>query len=276
MTDAGGNELSPIEQLRAYIYRRLNQGLPRGDIEDELIAQGHPVDFVVEQMDYVRQFDTRAHTPAWAVVESVESLPLPVQGLDEQPSLEQGMVGSRLAVRQTWIDPPSSIQKYALIISLVFGSLMIIGGLTAQGRFWALWLAGTKATATVTHTEKRVVGHAYTRRSAAAGVSAPMVDTGFHYSFRDATGGQAAGTTWVAGPSSIWESGDTLPIMYFSSNPQQSVPASLGFYLSNDTGWTMALTSVLVGIPVFAIGAAGYLRMRRDLKRAASSSLAAR
>lgn len=153
-----------------------------------------------------------------------------------------------------------TVRDRTFIVIKYLGIALFIVGACCEAQFWWFWLTSGRATATVVWKEERVVGWGFTR----SGMAFPIIDTGFHYRFRDAGGRDVKGLHWVPGRSDLWKAGNSLEIMYARSQPGESQPASLGYYLTNELGWQMAHLAMGAGLIMAGVGS--YVVRRTRLK----------
>jgi hypothetical protein len=118
----------------------------------------------------------------------------------------------------------------------VFAALFVTG-LTVEWRFWALWLTGPRAKATVTSKEEVVVA----KFASLSGRTRPLIETGLHFQFTDDAGQLRKGCVWLRRGADDWAVGDQLEVMYARSDWTESRPASFSFYWSHDTTWRLML-----------------------------------
>ncbi len=148
---------------------------------------------------------------------------------------------------------------------VVLFAALLVAGLAAEWRFWALWLAGARASATVTRKEEKVVAHVPARSS---GRLLPLIETGLHFQFTDSAGQARKGCVWLRQGAEDWAVGDRLKVMYAGSGWTESVPASLSFYWSHDTAWRlMLILAVGSGVGFLSCLISAVLARRRRLRR---------
>lgn len=131
----------------------------------------------------------------------------------------------------------------------------------AEWQFWSLWLTGERANATVASKEERVVAWVVSRR----GRAYPLIETGIHYRFADATGQQHDGCVWLREGAEKWQPGNALPVMYARPNGAQSLPSDFSFYWSFDTTWQ--LMSLLASAGVFGVVVSVWVGIRLRNRR---------
>lgn len=264
-TPASEEPPDPIERLRSYVLQKLLRGVPRGQIEDELIAKGYEVQYSIQLVDSVKRGAER-RTPGEAFVEEPElpELPPAVQFEEAREQLEAMAVftlpeGSAARSRH----PPrrsENVRRLFLVLSVI--GLALFGvGLITEWQFWFVWLTGGRAEGVVTLVEDRIVLRPYARRSAYEGKGYDLKATYLEYTFPIGEG-RETGHVWLDSTSKEWEAGMPIDVMYSRLDPGTNMPSSFRFRMEHDTVWFMAQFACVLGLLLLAVGFWGRRRSR--------------
>lgn len=254
---ASAEPADPIERLRTYILQKLLRGVPRGEIEDELIGKGYEVQYAIQMVDSVKRSAERKGGTGELLLEGdLPELPPPVHFDEAQQQLEAMAVFSTPAGTPKARPPRSeNIPRLFLVLSII--GLVLFGvGSVAEARFWFVWLSGGRAAGTVTLVEDRVVLRPYTNPSAHEGKGYDLKATYIEYTFSTSEG-QQKGHVWLDSTSKAWEVGMPIDVMYSRFDVNTNMPASLQFRIDYDTTWFMAQLAAVLGIVLIVAGVMG-------------------
>jgi hypothetical protein len=256
---ASEDPTDPIERLRTYILQKLLRGVPRGEIEDELIGKGYDVQYAIQIVDSVkRNAERKAGAGELQVqgelLEFLE-LPPPVHFAEAQEQLE-GLAVFSAPPGSPKVRPRSENVPRLFFVLSIIGLVLLVLGLFAESRFWFVWLSGGRAAGTVTLVEDRVVLRPYTRRSTNEGKGYDLKATYIEYTFPTADG-QEKGHVWLDSTSKAWTVGMPIDVMYSRFDVNTNMPASLQFRIDHDTSWFMAQFAAVLGVVLIAAGVLG-------------------
>jgi hypothetical protein len=253
---ASADPADPIERLRAYILQKLLRGVPRGEIEDELIRKGYEVQYAIQMVDSVKRGAERKAGSGELLLEGdLPELPPPVHFDEAQQQLE-GLAVFSAPPGSPKVRPRSENVPRLFLVLSVIGLVLLVVGLFAEARFWFIWLSGGRAAGTVTLVEDRIVLRPYTDRSANEGKGYDLKATYIEYTF-PASDGEHKGHVWLDSTSKAWEVGMPIDVMYSRFDVNANMPASLQFRVDYDTTWFMAQFAAVLGIMLLAAGLMG-------------------
>jgi hypothetical protein len=250
----------PIERLRSYVLQKLLRGVPRGQIEDELIAKGYDVQYSIQLVASVtRNAERKGGSSALLDDAEVPELPPAVQFEEAREQIE-AMAVFKLAEENAVLArrKPRHNENARRLFSVLYiiGLALLLGGLITEWQFWFVFLTGGRARGVVTLVEDRVVLRPYTRGGPSEGKGYDLKATYVEYTFPTPEG-HAIGYVWLDSTSKDWETGTPIDVMYSRLNAGTNMPSSLPFRVENDTVWFMAQLACVLGIVLTGVGFLG-------------------
>jgi hypothetical protein len=255
-------EPDPIERLRTYILQKLLRGVPRGEIEDELIRKGYDVQYAIQMVDSVKRGAERKVGTGELLLEGdLPELPPPVHFDEAQQQLEAMAVFTVPPGTAKARPRSENVPRLFRVLSII-GLVLLVVGLLSEARFWFVWLSGGRAAGALTLVEDRVVLRPYAQRSDHEGKGYDLKATYIEYAFSTPEG-EHKGHVWLDDTSKAWEVGKPIDVMYSRFDARTNMPASLQFRLDHDTTWFMAQLAAAIGLVLIAAGVIGRRRFSK-------------